>query len=83
MEELYALEPDALVALAPIYGLIFLFRWQREEDGRPVDADAEGRGVFFASQVGGRVWMGGWEGGRPGARREGGGPPALGGCLPA
>jgi hypothetical protein len=45
----------------PIYGLIFLFKWQKEEDGRPVAADYEDKGVFFASQVGGR---GGREQGR-------------------
>jgi ubiquitin carboxyl-terminal hydrolase L5 len=35
----------------PIYGLIFLFRWQKEPDDRPVDMDAAAKGVFFASQV--------------------------------
>ena len=39
----------------PIYGLIFLFKWQKEEDSRPIAADYEDKGVFFASQVGGRV----------------------------
>ncbi|GAB4821304.1 hypothetical protein N2152v2_008350 [Parachlorella kessleri] len=35
----------------PIYGLIFLFRWQKEADDRPIEADFEAKGVFFASQV--------------------------------
>lgn len=35
----------------PIYGLIFLFKWQKEEDSRPVEANPEEAGVFFASQV--------------------------------
>ncbi len=35
----------------PILGLIFLFKWQKETDDRPVDADYESKGVFFASQV--------------------------------
>jgi len=35
----------------PIYGLIFLFKWQQEADDRAPDPDADSRGVFFANQV--------------------------------
>ena len=34
-----------------MYGLIFLYKWQKEEDARPVDPHYEASGVFFASQV--------------------------------
>ena len=33
-----------------MYGLIFLFKWRREADNRPVERDASSK-VFFASQV--------------------------------
>ena len=31
--------------------MIFLFKWQKESDDRPVEPDFESKGVFFASQV--------------------------------
>ncbi|KAI7838511.1 hypothetical protein COHA_007772 [Chlorella ohadii] len=51
MEELWSLDDDSLQSLKPIYGLVFLFKWQKEEDARPVATDFEEKGVFFASQV--------------------------------
>jgi hypothetical protein len=43
--------PHPHPARRPVYGLIFLFKWVKEEDARPVDADYAQRGVFFARQV--------------------------------
>jgi len=50
VEELYDLEQSTFEKLKPVYGLIFLFKWQKEEDNR---AALEGGvpGVFFANQV--------------------------------
>jgi ubiquitin carboxyl-terminal hydrolase L5 len=31
--------------------LIFLFKWQKETDTRPIDEDFQSKGVFFANQV--------------------------------
>jgi ubiquitin carboxyl-terminal hydrolase L5 len=50
VEELWALEKDALEALKPVYGLIFLFKYVREEEKRTVLSDGA-PGVFFAKQV--------------------------------
>lgn len=35
----------------PVYGLIFLFKWQEESEDRTIDYDYESKGIFFASQV--------------------------------
>lgn len=51
MAELWSMDSDLLHDLKPIYGLIFLFKWVEEIDGRAIDPDYEDRGVFFASQV--------------------------------
>ena len=52
LEELYSLDAATLSALAPVYGLVFLFKWRHgERDARPVERDASEKGVFFAAQV--------------------------------
>jgi len=51
-EEIYSLGPEAFATLEveKIYGLVFLFKWDRETDERqPVDA--ADNGIFFAQQV--------------------------------
>lgn len=51
-EEIYSLGPEAFADLEAekIYGLIFLFKWQREADPRPT-LEASELGIFFAQQV--------------------------------
>eukprot|EP00933_Yihiella_yeosuensis_P008538 TRINITY_DN114037_c0_g1_i1.p1 TRINITY_DN114037_c0_g1~~TRINITY_DN114037_c0_g1_i1.p1 ORF type:complete len:381 (+),score=109.72 TRINITY_DN114037_c0_g1_i1:102-1244(+) len=51
-EEIYSLGPEAFMQLDAdkIYGLVFLFKWNREADPRPT-IDAAEHGVFFAQQV--------------------------------
>ena len=52
VEELCTLEEEELSRLAPIYGLIFLFKWRKETDDRPtIDAASDEPGLFFAHQV--------------------------------
>ncbi|KAK9845467.1 hypothetical protein WJX81_007242 [Elliptochloris bilobata] len=52
MEELYTLDKQSLDALRPVYGLIFLFKWRKENDARVAvpESDYSGK-VFFAQQV--------------------------------
>lgn len=51
-EEIYSLGPEAFVSMdvEKLYGLVFLFKWQREADPRPT-VDASDHGIFFAQQV--------------------------------
>ena len=49
--ELWASDRESLAALEPVLGLVFLFKWQKEEDARPVDAAYAEKGIFFAAQV--------------------------------
>jgi ubiquitin carboxyl-terminal hydrolase L5 len=49
VEELYALDEHLLADLQPVYGLIFLFKWQQEKDRKgQSDPNAD---VFFARQM--------------------------------
>lgn len=51
VEELYSLDKEAMDEFAPVYGLIFLFKWRaNERDDRPVEKEPA-EDVFFASQV--------------------------------
>ena len=50
VEELYSLDVDSLRALGEIYGLVFLFKYQKEPERPTVDA-SELPGLFFAKQV--------------------------------
>lgn len=51
VDELYDLEPSTIGAMSPVYGLVFLFKWQKDTSNtRPVLEDGM-PGVFFAKQV--------------------------------
>jgi len=53
VEELYEMDQKSLDALRPVYGLIFLFKWDKSletKDSRMVLDQADAPGVFFAKQ---------------------------------
>jgi len=50
IEELMTLEPEETNRLNPIYGLIFLFKWTKENQKRECMIDYD-PSLFFASQV--------------------------------
>lgn len=50
--ELFSLDDDSFAGLAPVFGLVFLFKWTGEKDDRaslPFEAAPEG--LFYAKQV--------------------------------
>lgn len=49
VDEIYDLESATIGGLLPVFGLVFLFKWVKEEDNRPVQEEMPG--VFFAKQV--------------------------------
>jgi len=52
VEELVSLDDAEFSRHRPIYGLVFLFKYRKEEDARPsIDPAAEEPGLFFANQV--------------------------------
>uniref|UniRef100_A0A7S1KUR0 Ubiquitin carboxyl-terminal hydrolase n=1 Tax=Percolomonas cosmopolitus TaxID=63605 RepID=A0A7S1KUR0_9EUKA len=50
VEEIFALDAQDLKRLAPVYGLIFLFKWQSEKKQRKIDHNPPNE-LFFAKQV--------------------------------
>jgi len=52
VEELYDLEQPTFNKLKPVFGLIFLFKWQKDErDNRPTLNASNSGSVFFAKQT--------------------------------
>lgn len=50
VEEVYIVDEDSLMALRPIYGLIFLFRWKDEGDPNGPETTCP-EDIWFANQV--------------------------------
>ncbi|KAF1783741.1 Peptidase C12, ubiquitin carboxyl-terminal hydrolase [Phytophthora cactorum] len=53
VEELYTLDEQQFADLSPVYGLVFLFKYESNhgEDAEPPVFASEGDGLFFAKQV--------------------------------
>ncbi|KAI8325707.1 ubiquitin carboxyl-terminal hydrolase isozyme L5 [Martensiomyces pterosporus] len=55
VEELYSLDAESLHTMAPVYGLIFLFKWQpgsSKAGSQPTTAaGSDDAGVYFAQQI--------------------------------
>ena len=52
VEELWSLDAADVARVAPVHGLVFLFKYLREDDTRPtLDAAVETPNLFFAKQV--------------------------------
>ena len=54
VEELYVLDAESLMQMEPVYGLVFLFKWNaddRDERETMSEDECKEKGVFFASQV--------------------------------
>ena len=51
--ELWSTDSDSLANVAPVCGLIFLSKWEKEPEDPPrvVDEDFHSKGIFFANQV--------------------------------
>ncbi|CAM9150809.1 unnamed protein product, partial [Phaeothamnion confervicola] len=50
VEELYDLSPEAFSRLHPVYGLVFLFKWDGEHYDRPTANADSTPDLFFAKQ---------------------------------
>lgn len=52
VEEIWSLDPDSFANLKPVYGLIFLFKWQPESEPEgSIVQDSRLEKIFFAKQV--------------------------------
>jgi len=52
VEELYTLDEDAFGEISPVYGLVFLFKWEsKHKENRENVVYAHDDGLFFAKQV--------------------------------
>lgn len=52
LNDVYLIDSDSLHQLDPLYGVIFLFKWQRQADNiGEYDKDYAKKGIFFAQQT--------------------------------
>lgn len=56
LNDVYLLDPESLAALAPVYGVIFLFKWRQHDQGQlpaggVYDTDYQNHNIFFAQQT--------------------------------